>query len=83
MEGGTIADCKSLFNCLAKDASVLEDRRMSWTVGSLRERCSVGVGRDQKCSDVSVMQTDLGGSEDTTRGSPAQDPSLSTFFLTS
>ena len=45
--------CKSLFDCFAKDASVPEDRRTSLTVGSLRERCSVGV------QDVSVMQMAL------------------------
>ena len=45
-----MTDCKSLFDCLGKDASVPKDRRMALTVGSLRERCSVGVGRDQKRS---------------------------------
>ena len=44
----TITDCKSLFDCLAKDASVPEDRRTALTVEFLRGRCSVGVGRDQK-----------------------------------
>ena len=33
-----------------KDASVPEGRRTALTVDSLRERCSVGVGRDQKRS---------------------------------
>ena len=32
------------------DASVPEDRRTALTVGSLRERCAVGVGRDQSRS---------------------------------
>ena len=45
-----MTDCKSLFDCLGKGASVPEDRRMALTVGSLRERCLVGVGRDQKRS---------------------------------
>ena len=30
----TITDCKSLFDCLAKDASVPEDRRTAFTVES-------------------------------------------------
>ena len=42
-----ITDCKSLFDVLAKDASVLEDRGTALTVASLRERCSPDVGRDQ------------------------------------
>ena len=41
-----ITDCKSLFGCLAKDASVPEDRGTALTVASLRERCSAGVGRE-------------------------------------
>ena len=45
-----ITNCKSLFDCLAKDASVLEDRGAALTVASLRERCSAGVGRDTKRS---------------------------------
>ena len=48
----TSTDCKSLSNCLAKDASVLEDRRMAYTVGSLRERCSVGVGRLSEANET-------------------------------
>ena len=40
-------DCKSLFDILAKDASVLEDRGTPLTAASLRERYSTGVGRDQ------------------------------------
>ena len=43
-----ITDCKRLFDSLAKDASVPEDRRTALTVASLRERCSAGVGRDTK-----------------------------------
>ena len=46
----TIAVCKSLFDCSTKGASVPEEWRTAWTVGSLRERCSVGVGRYQKRS---------------------------------
>ena len=42
-----ITDCASLFDVLAKDASVLEDRGTALTVASLQERCSAGVGRDQ------------------------------------
>ena len=38
-----ITDCKSLFDCLAKDASVPEDRGTALTVASLREMCSAGV----------------------------------------
>ena len=41
-----ITDCKSLFECLAKDAP--QDRGTAWTVASLRERCSAGAGRDTK-----------------------------------
>ena len=47
---GTITDGKSSLDCLAKDASEPEDRKTALTVGSLREKCSVGVGRDQKRS---------------------------------
>ena len=100
----TITDCKSLFDCLAKDASVPEDRRTALIVESLRERCSVGVRRDQKRSGEYesleeetthqhfgrssgrlsgangwIFSRKIGGSEDTTRASPAQNPSLSTF----
>ena len=42
-----ITDCKSLFDVLARDASVLEDRATALTVASLRERCPAEVGRDQ------------------------------------
>ena len=35
-----ITDYKSLFDCLAKDASVPEGRGTASTVASLRERCS-------------------------------------------
>ena len=38
-----ITDCKSLFDCLDKDASVPDDRGTALTVASLRERCSAGV----------------------------------------
>ena len=47
-----ITDCKSLFDCLAKDASVPEDRGTALTVASLREGCSPGVGRDIKRSGL-------------------------------
>ena len=33
----SVADCKSLFDCLAMDASVPEDRGTALTVASLRE----------------------------------------------
>ena len=49
-----ITDCESLFNCLAKDASVPEDRVTALTVASLRERCSAGLGRDQKNDEEST-----------------------------
>ena len=39
------------------DASGPEDRRMALTVGSLRERCSLGVGRDQKPSGLMRVPT--------------------------
>ena len=39
------------------DASVPEDRRTALTVGSLRERCSVGVERDQKRSGLVWLPT--------------------------
>ena len=39
------------------DASVLEGRGTALTVASLRERCSVGVGRDQKRSGLMWMPT--------------------------
>ena len=42
-----ITDYKSLFDEMAKDASVLEDRGTALTVASFRERFSAGVGRDQ------------------------------------
>ena len=46
-----VTDCKSLFlDCLAKDASVPEDRGTALTVASLRGRCSAGVERDTKRS---------------------------------
>ena len=54
MEGAALAHSivlqsrKSLFDVLAKDASVLEDRGTALPVASLRERCSAGVGRDQR-----------------------------------
>ena len=52
-----ITDCKSLFDCLAKDASVPEDLGTALTVVSLRERCSAGVGRDQKRSGLMWVPT--------------------------
>ena len=52
-----ITDSKSLFDCLAKDASVLEERGTALTVASLRERCSAGVGRDQKRSGLMWVPT--------------------------
>ena len=53
-----ITDCKSLLDCLAKDASVPEDRETALTVASLRERCSAGMGRDEK--RPGLMCTDAG-----------------------
>ena len=52
-----VTDCKSLFDCFAKDASVPEDRGTALTVASLRERCSAGVGRDQKRSGLMWLPT--------------------------
>ena len=49
-----IADCKSLFDCLAKDARVQEDRGTALTVASLRERCFGRSGRDQKTIGIDV-----------------------------
>ena len=50
-------DCKSLFDCLAKDASVPEDHGTALTVASLRERCSAGVGRDKQRSALMWVPT--------------------------
>ena len=52
-----VTDCKSVFDCLAKDASVPEDGGTALTVASLRERCSAGVGRDQKRSGLFWVPT--------------------------
>ena len=52
-----ITDCESLFDCLAKDASVPEDRGTALTVASLREKCSAGVGRDTKRSGLMWVPT--------------------------
>ena len=52
-----IADCKSLFDCLAKDARVQEDRGTALTVASLRERCFGRSGRDQKRSGLMWVPT--------------------------
>ena len=52
-----ITDCKSLFDRLAKDASVPEDRGTALTVASLRERCSAGVGRHTKRSGLMWVPT--------------------------
>ena len=52
-----ITDCKSLFDCLAKDASVPDDRGTVLTVASVRERCSAGVGRDEKPSGLMWVPT--------------------------
>ena len=48
-----ITDCKSLFDCLAKDASVPEVRGTALTMASLRDRCSAGVERDEQRSGQS------------------------------
>ena len=53
-----ITECQSLFDCSAKDASVPEDRGTALTVASLRERCSAGVGRDQKWVPTRVRLAD-------------------------
>ena len=47
-----ITDCESLSDCLARDASVPEDRGTALTGASLRERCSAGVGRNPKRSGL-------------------------------
>ena len=52
-----ITDCKGLFDCLAKDASVPEDRGTALTVASLRAKCSAKVGRDQKRSGLMWVPT--------------------------
>ena len=52
-----ITDCQSLFDCLAKDASVPEDRGTALTVAPLRERCLAGVGRDTKRSRLMWVPT--------------------------
>ena len=52
-----MTDCKSLFTCLAKDATIPEDRRTDWTVGSLREKCSAGVGRDENRLGLECVPT--------------------------
>ena len=52
-----ITDCKRLLDCLAKDASVPEDRGTALTVASLRERCSAGVGRDKQRSGLMWVPT--------------------------
>ena len=52
-----ITDCRTLFDCLTKDASVLEDRAAALTVTSLRQRCSAGVGRDPKRSGLMWVPT--------------------------
>ena len=52
-----ITDCKSLFDCLAKDVSVPEDGGTALTVASLREGCSAGVGRDSKRSGLMWVPT--------------------------
>ena len=52
-----ITDCKSLFDCLAKDVSVPEDGGTALTVASLRKRCSAGVGRDTKRSGLMWVPT--------------------------
>ena len=52
-----ITDCRTLFDCLTKDASVPEDRAAALTVTSLRQRCSAGVGRDPKRSGLMWVPT--------------------------
>ena len=64
-----ITDCKSLFDCLAKDASVPEDRGTVLTVASLRERCSAGVGRDQKRSGLMWVPTRVQSADGLTKSS--------------
>ena len=44
-------------DCLAKDASLHEDRGTALTVASLRERCSAGVGGDIKRSGLMWVPT--------------------------
>ena len=59
-------DCKSLFDCLAKDASVPEDRGTALTVASLRERCSAGVEERHATIwfDVGADTSAVGGGTD-------------------
>ena len=52
-----ITDCRSLFECLAKDASVPEDRGTALTVASLREWCSAGVEERDR---PKMIGTDVG-----------------------
>ena len=52
-----ITHCKSLFGCLAKGASVPEDRGTALTVASLREMCSARVGRDTTRSGLMWVPT--------------------------
>ena len=52
-----ITDCKSLFDRLAKDASVPEEIGTALTVASLREKCSAGVGKDKTRSGLMSMPT--------------------------
>ena len=61
-----ITDCKSLFDCLDKDASVPEDRGTALTVASLRERCfSRSVKRHEKIGfDVGADRSVVGGRTD-------------------
>ena len=47
-----ITDCESLFDRLAKNASVPDDRGTALTVASLRERFSARVKRDTKRSGL-------------------------------
>ena len=51
-----VTGCKSLFDCLAKDASVPEDRGTALTVASLRES-SAKVGGDTQRSGLKRVPT--------------------------
>ena len=63
---GLITDCKSLFDCLAKDASVLEERGTALTVASLREKVFGRSGTRHKTIgfDVGADTSAVGGRTD-------------------
>ena len=64
-----ITDCKSLFDCLAKDASVPEDRGTALTVASLREWCSAGAERGIQRSGLMWVPTRVQSADGLTKSS--------------